>query len=62
MSVVSRNLSQDVQQYSVLVMGVTGAGKSRLVNMLAGDGVAKEAKSTKSCKLPVLCHQTAVFP
>ncbi|KAK0646815.1 heterokaryon incompatibility protein-domain-containing protein [Cercophora newfieldiana] len=45
MSVISSN----PYRCSVLVMGITGAGKSRLVNMLAGDGVAKEGTSYRSC-------------
>jgi predicted GTPase len=46
----------------VIVMGVTGAGKSHLVNKLAGEQVVKEGDSLNSCKiLPQICLLSAVL-
>lgn len=38
----------------IVVMGVTGAGKSHFINQLAGKEVVKEGSTLDSCKLTSL--------
>ena len=45
--------TQDVLSM-ILVMGVTGAGKSYFINKLADDDVAKTGGDLKSCELSIL--------
>lgn len=49
MSVASSISNRDGYRCGVLVMGITGAGKSRLINMLAGNGVVREGNSSMPC-------------
>lgn len=37
----------------IVVMGVTGAGKSYFINQLAGQEVAQEGSDLDSCKLKI---------
>ena len=45
--------TQDVLSM-ILVMGVTGAGKSYFINKLADDDVAETGGNLKSCELSIL--------
>ena len=55
--------TQDVLSM-ILVMGVTGAGKSYFINKLADENVAKTGGDLKSCKsIPSQCdnsHKTLI--
>ena len=57
--VVRRSMTLKERKYHVkiLVMGLTGAGKSSLVNAMMGDIVAKVQSGPKSCQSKVECHK-----
>lgn len=40
------------EESMIVVMGVTGAGKSYFINQLAGKEVVKEGPDLESCKWP----------
>lgn len=44
---------QDEKLCMVVVMGVTGAGKSYFINKLAGREVTKEGTSLHACTFPI---------
>ena len=45
---------------SILITGKTGVGKSRLVNALVGEPVAKESRSTSACTNTVTSYKTEI--
>ena len=45
----------------ILVMGVTGSGKSYFINQLAGGDVVNTGGDLKSCKPPML-HYRSTLP
>lgn len=57
--VVRRSMTLKERKYHVkiLVMGLTGAGKSSLINAMMGNIVAKVQPGPKSCQEEVECHK-----
>ena len=45
---------------SILITGKTGVGKSRLVNALVGEPVAKESRSTSACTNTLTSYKTEI--
>ena len=55
----SLDISEEAKDISMLVvMGVTGAGKSHFINQLAGVNITEEGQTLKACMLtstPQIC-------
>uniref|UniRef100_A0A1X7VMN7 AIG1-type G domain-containing protein n=1 Tax=Amphimedon queenslandica TaxID=400682 RepID=A0A1X7VMN7_AMPQE len=53
----SKMLKERENSVNILVLGLTGAGKSTLVNAMMGDILAQSQAGAKACSSGIVCHE-----